>query len=51
MEYKCRYEYKKPIRDRACEVDYVWNPTMYDCECDKDCEIDEYLKEMRKNSY
>ena len=51
MEYKCWYEYKKPIRYCACEVDYVWNPNMSDCDCYKDCEIGEYLKEMRKNSY
>ena len=24
--------------------DYAWNPSLCACECDKDCEIDEYLK-------
>ena len=39
---KCQCEFKKPIRHLACEEDYAWNPNA--CECDKDCEIGEYLK-------
>ena len=26
------------------EEDYAWNPSLITWECDKDCEIDEYLK-------
>ena len=32
------------MKDRLYKVDYVWNPSTCACECDKDCEIDEYLK-------
>ena len=28
----------------ACKEDYTWNPRTYAWECDKDCEIDVYLK-------
>ena len=37
---------KKPIKYCACEQDYARNPTsLCACECDKDCQIGEYLKE------
>ena len=29
---------------RVCEEDYAWNPSICACECDKDCEVGEYLK-------
>ena len=51
MEYKCWYDYEKPLRDCVCEVNYVLNPNISDCDCDKDCETGEYLNEICKNSY
>ena len=42
---KCQWECKKTIKYRECEEDHVWNPSTCACEFDKDCEIDEYLKE------
>ena len=34
------------MKHRACEEDYVWNPSTFNCEYDKDCEIGEYLKDV-----
>ena len=34
---------KKPIAHRACKY-YAFNPSVCACECDKDCEIDEHVK-------
>ena len=33
--------------------DYAWNPSICACECDKDCEIGKYSKNlhMHKKSY
>ena len=28
---------------RWLKFDYMWNPSTYDSECNKDCKIDEYL--------
>ena len=27
----------------SCKDDYMWNPSMCDCECNKACKIDECL--------
>ena len=35
---KCQCEREKPIRHRAYEEDYVWNPSACAYECDKDCD-------------
>ena len=35
---------KKTIKHRVCKDDYAWNPYVCACECDKHCEIEEYLK-------
>ena len=40
----CQRKCKKPIKHRACEEGYTWNPSICACECDKDCDIGEYLK-------
>ena len=42
-KYQC--DCKKHIRHRTCKEDHVWNPRKCACECDKDCEIGEYLKD------
>ena len=26
-----------------CDKGFIWNPSNYDCECDKSCDIGEYL--------
>ena len=36
---------KKLIKHRTCEEEYAWSPSTCACECDKDCEIGEYLKD------
>ena len=44
---------KKTIKHGVCAKVCAWNPSIRVCECDKDCEIGEYLKnlQMHKNSY
>ena len=42
---KCQCECKKPIKHHVCEKDYARNFSIYTCEYDKDCEIDEYSKD------
>ena len=27
----------------VCDKGYIWNPSNYDCECDKSCDVGEYL--------
>ena len=43
----CQCESKMSIAQCACEEDYVWNPSACAYECDKDCDIFEYLKYFR----
>ena len=40
---KCRYECKELIDKRVCDKGFIWNPSNYECECDKACDIGEYL--------
>ena len=42
-EYKCRCEYKELIDKEICDKEFTWNPSNFEYECDKSCEIDEYL--------
>ena len=42
-EDKCRCEYKELIDKGVCDKGYVWNPSNCECECDKSCNIGEYL--------
>ena len=39
---KCRYECKELIKG-VCNKGFIWNPSNCECECDKACDIDEYL--------
>ena len=39
-EDKCRCECKELIDKRICDKGFIWNP---ECECDKSCDIGEYL--------
>ena len=34
----------------SCKKDYMQNPNMCDCECNKTCKVDEYL-DIKKCSY
>ena len=36
---KCRCEYKELIYKCVCNKGYAWNPTNFECECDKSCDI------------
>ena len=38
---KCRCEYKELIDKGICDKGFIWNPS--NCECDKNCDIGEYL--------
>ena len=40
---KCRCECKELIDKGVCDKGYVWNPSNCECECDKSCNIGEYL--------
>ena len=42
-EDKCRCECKELIDKGVCDNGYVWNPSNCECECDKSCNIGEYL--------
>ena len=40
---KCRFEYKELINKGLCDGGYIWNPSNCECECDKTCDVGEYL--------
>ena len=40
---KCRYECKELIDKRVCDKGFIWNPSNYECECDKACDNGVYL--------
>ena len=40
---KCRFECKELIDKGVCDRGYIWNPSNYECECDKSCDVVEYL--------
>ena len=42
---ECQYEWKLQMKYCALEEDYPWNLSACVCECDKNCEICEYLKD------
>ena len=42
-EDKCRCKYKELIDKGVCGKGYIWNPSHCECECDKSCNIGEYL--------
>ena len=45
---KYQYQFKRSTKHSVCKEDYAWNPRICACECDKDCEIEEYLKYCQK---
>ena len=38
---KCQCECKYSIDWSSCKKYYMWNPSIYNCKCNKTCEIDE----------
>ena len=43
-EDKCACEYKEELIDKGiCNKGFVWNPSNCNCECDKSCDVGEYL--------
>ena len=43
-EDKCRCEYKEDLINKmACDKRYIWYPSNFACECDKLCDIGQYL--------
>ena len=45
MGHKCQSEFEKPMRHRIYRKGYTQNPGACACECDKNWEIGEYLKD------
>ena len=41
--YKCRCESKELINKGVCDKGFTWNPSNCECECNKSCDIGEYL--------
>ena len=42
-KYKCRYECKELIDKEVCDKGFIWKPGNCECECDKSCNISQYL--------
>ena len=40
---KCRCECKELIYKRRCNEGFIWNPSKCGCECDKSCDLEQYL--------
>ena len=40
---KCRCEYKELIDKGVCDKGFIWSPSNCECECDKACNVGEYL--------
>ena len=40
---KCRCECKELIDKGRCDKEFIWNPSNYECEWDKPCDVGECL--------
>ena len=40
---KCMFKCKELIDKDVCDKGFIWNPSNCECECDKSCDIGEYL--------
>ena len=40
---KCRCECKELIEKERCDKGFIWNPSDWNCECDKSCGVGQYL--------
>ena len=43
LMWKTNDKYKELIDKIVCNRGYIWNPINCECECDKPCDIGEYL--------
>ena len=41
---KCKYECKELIDKGVFDEGFIWKPSNCECECDKSCDIGEYLE-------
>ena len=46
---KCRFKCKELIDKGICDQRFIWNPNNCICECDKSCNIREYLDYVNCN--
>ena len=42
LKYKC--ECQELIEQVICDKGFIWNPSNCECECDKSCDVGEYLE-------
>ena len=42
-KYKCRCEYKELIDKGSFDKRFIWNLSSCECQCDKSCNVGEYL--------
>ena len=42
-EDKCRCESRELVDKIRFDKGFIWNPTNWNCECDKSCDVGEYL--------
>ena len=43
-ENKCRCECREELSDKEkCDKGFIWNLSNFNCECDKSCDVGEYL--------
>ena len=40
---KCRFEWREFIDNETCDIGFIWNLSNCECECDKACDVREYL--------
>ena len=40
---ECRCECKELVNKGVCNKGFIWNPSNCECECDKACDVGEYL--------
>ena len=40
---KCRFECKELFHKCICDKGFIWNPSNCECECDKSCDVGEYV--------
>ena len=48
--YKCRCEWKELFDNGRYDKGFIWNPGNCECECDKSCDLGEYLDYKKYNT-
>ena len=41
--FQCRCEYKELISKGRCDDGFTWSLSIYECQCDKTCDVGEHL--------